>query len=131
MLMAIEALRSNPKLSVRAAAETYNVPKSTLATRRNSTISKAETRPQNQLLNELGEKVLLQYIIDLNNQGFSPKLEIVEDMANHILMSQGKRRVGKLWAHRFVQRNLELKTRFSYSYDFQRALCEDLKFIES
>jgi hypothetical protein len=29
-----------------------------------------------------------------------------------------------------VKRNSELKTRFSRSYDFQRALCEDSKLIE-
>ena len=51
-------------------------------------------------------------------------------MANYILASRGKRRVGKLWAHRFVKRTLELKTRFPRSYDFQRAVCEDPKLIE-
>jgi hypothetical protein len=50
----------------------------------------------------------------------------VEDIANHIFK---KRPVGKLWAHRFVKRNPELKTCFSRSYDFQRALCEDPKLI--
>jgi len=51
-------------------------------------------------------------------------------MANHLLATRDQRRVGKLWAHRFVKRVPELKTNFSRSYDFQRALCEDPKQLE-
>ena len=90
----------------------------------------AERRPKVQLLDELEEKAVVQHIIDLDARGFPLRLEGVEDMANHILASRQNRRVGKLWAHRFVKRRLELKTRFSRSYDFQRALCEDSKLIE-
>ena len=39
------------------------------------------------------------------------------------------RRVGKLWAHRLVQRRPELKTRLTRVYDFQRALFEDPELI--
>ncbi|RAL60500.1 hypothetical protein DID88_000275 [Monilinia fructigena] len=63
-------------------------------------------------------------------RGFPPKFKNVEDMANCILESKGAKRVGKLWAYRFVKRRIELKTRFSRVYDFQRALCEDPKLIE-
>ena len=66
----------------------------------------------------------------MDSRGFPPKLKNVEDMANHILESRGAKSVGKLWAHRFVKRRTELKTRFSRVYDFQRALCEDPKLIE-
>jgi len=50
-------------------------------------------------------------------------------MANHILVSRKQQRVGKLWAHRFIKCNPELKTRFSRFYDYQRALFEDPKLI--
>ena len=49
----------------------------------------------------------------------------MEDMANSLLATRREKPVGKLWAHRFVQRRPELKTRLSHAYDFQRALCED------
>ena len=52
-------------------------------------------------------------------------------MANYILESRGADRVGKLWAHRFVQRQLELKTRFNRVYNFQRALYEDPELISA
>ncbi|EDN97555.1 hypothetical protein SS1G_12406 [Sclerotinia sclerotiorum 1980 UF-70] len=89
-----------------------------------------ETRANGHKITELEEKVLLQYIIDMDDRGFAPKLSGVEDMANYILQSRGAKKVGKLWAHRFVKHHTELKTRFNRVYDFQRALCEDPKLIE-
>jgi hypothetical protein len=50
-------------------------------------------------------------------------------MANYLRKTRRARPVGKLWAHRFVQRRPELKTRFKRVYDFQRALCEDPELI--
>ena len=46
-------------------------------------------------------------------------------MADHILGVRVNRRVGKNWPNRFIQRRKELRMRFSRTYDFQRALCED------
>ncbi|KFY79971.1 hypothetical protein V499_01120 [Pseudogymnoascus sp. VKM F-103] len=84
-----------------------------------------ERRPAVQKLTELKEEVISQHIIDLDSRGFAPRLAGVEDMANYLLETRQGRRVGKLWAHRFVRRRPELKTRFNRVYDFQRALCED------
>ncbi|EDO03136.1 hypothetical protein SS1G_05615 [Sclerotinia sclerotiorum 1980 UF-70] len=81
-------------------------------------------------MTELEEKSLLQYILDMDERGFSPRISDVEDMANYILETRGAKKVGKLWAHRFVKRHTELKTRFNRVYDFQRALCEDSELIE-
>ena len=80
-------------------------------------------------MTELEEEVILQNILDMDSRGFAPRLAGVEDMANYILESRGGKRVGKLWAHRFVQRQSALKTRFNRVYDFQRALCEDPELI--
>ncbi|KAJ8070704.1 hypothetical protein OCU04_001075 [Sclerotinia nivalis] len=89
----------------------------------------AEIRPKSHNLIELEEEVLIQYILDMDHRGFSPKLSGVEDMVNYILETRGAKKIGKLWVHRFIQRRTELKTRFSCVYDFQRALCEDPKLI--
>jgi len=50
-------------------------------------------------------------------------------MANHLLRVQDAPPVGKLWAHNFVKRQPELRTRYSRRYDYQRAKCEDSKAI--
>ena len=90
-----------------------------------------ERRPASHKLTNLEEEVILQHILNMDARGFAPRLASVEDMANYILESQGGRRVGKLWAHRFVKRRPELKTRFNRVYDFQRALCEDPELIRA
>ena len=64
----------------------------------------AERRPAVQLLTEIEEEVIVQYILDLDTRGFPPRVEEVDDMANNILSTRGTRRAGKLWAHRFIKR---------------------------
>ncbi|APA08524.1 hypothetical protein sscle_04g032940 [Sclerotinia sclerotiorum 1980 UF-70] len=130
IILAIEAIQKSKNLTVGKAAKIYKVPRTTLRDRMGGRIHRMETRANNLNLIEKEEEVLIQYIIDIDERGFAPKLSGVEDMANYILESRGAKRVGKLWAHRFVKRCTKLKTRFSRVYDFQRALCEDPKLIE-
>ena len=125
IILAIEAIRTSKKLSRRKAAKIYNIPFSTLTGRMNGRTALPKRRPAVQKLTELEEEVISQYILDLDLRGFAPRLAGVEDMANCLLETRRGKRVGKLWAYRFVRRRPELKTRFTRVYDFQRALCED------
>ncbi|ODM16895.1 hypothetical protein SI65_07860 [Aspergillus cristatus] len=53
-------------------------------------------------------------------------------MANLLLAKRGEspiQTVGEKWVYNFINRQPELKTRFSRRYDYQRAKCEDLKVI--
>lgn len=125
VILSIEAIRTSKKLSRRAAAKIYNVPEATLCHRMNGRIAFDHRRPGLQKLTELEEEVIVQYVLDLDSRGFPPRIEDVREMADHILATRTKRRVGKQWPYRFVQRRKELRTRFSRTYDFQRALLED------
>lgn len=125
IILAIEAIRTTKKLTRLRAAKIYNIPYSTLTGRMNGRTNLLERRPANHKLTKLEEEVISQYILDLDSRGFAPRLAGVEDMANYLLATRRGKRVGKLWAHRFVQRRPELKMRFTRVYDFQRALCED------
>ena len=131
IILAIEAIWSSKKMNRHKAAKLYRVPYLTLTNRINSTPPRSEYRSKNHNLTELEEEVLVWHILDIDERGFAPRLAGVEDMANYILESRGARRVGKLWAHRFVQRRPELKTRLNRVYDFQRALCEDPELISA
>jgi hypothetical protein len=131
IILAIEAIRSSKKLSQRSAAKIYKVPQKTLSNRMAGRTYRPESKANCYKLNDLEEETLVRYILDLDTRGFAPRLAGVEDMANYILESRGGKRVGKLWAHRFVQRQPELKTRFNRVYDFQRALCEDAELISA
>jgi hypothetical protein len=129
IILAIEAIRTSKQLSCRAAAKIYNVPLSTLNARINGRTPRHDIRANSTKLTPIEEEVIIQYILDLDSRGFAPRLAGVEDMANLLLNSRGGKYVGKLWAHRFVQRQPALKTRFNRVYDFQRALCEDPELI--
>ncbi|KFZ19273.1 hypothetical protein V501_00735 [Pseudogymnoascus sp. VKM F-4519 (FW-2642)] len=129
IILAIEAIQTSKKLSRRKAAKLYNIPFSTLNDRMNGHIPLRERRPANIKLSKLEEEVIVRNILKLDSRGFAPRLAGVEDMANFILELREGERVGKLWAHRFIQRQLALKTRFNRVYNFQRALCEDSELI--
>jgi helix-turn-helix, Psq domain len=129
IILAIEAIRISKKLSRRKATKIYNIPETTLRDRMNGRTTLSERRPAVQKLTEMEEEIIVQYIFDRDSRGFSPRLTDVEDMANYLLDAHRAKHVGKLWAHRFVARRLELKTRFNRVYDFQRALCEDPELI--
>ncbi|EDO00967.1 hypothetical protein SS1G_03441 [Sclerotinia sclerotiorum 1980 UF-70] len=79
-----------------------------------STTPCIESRANSHNLTKLEEEVLIY----------------IEDIANYILESWGAKKIGKLWAYRFVKRYSELKICFNCVYDFQRALYEDPKLIE-
>ena len=125
VILAIEAIRSNQKISCRAAARLYNVPEATVRYRMHGRATMADRRPKAQNLTAIEEEVIVEYILHLDARGFPPLIGDMAAMANYILSSRQARLVGKQWPYRFVQRREELKTRFSRAYDFQRALCED------
>ncbi|APA14877.1 hypothetical protein sscle_13g096470 [Sclerotinia sclerotiorum 1980 UF-70] len=98
IILAIEAIRKSKNLTITKAAKVYSVPRSTLRNRINNRNNQMEIRANGYKITELEEKVLLQYIIDMDDRGFTPKLSGVEDMANYILQSRGAKRV-KLYLH--------------------------------
>ena len=77
------------------------------------------------------EEALTKYLLDKDDRGFGLNLAGVEDMANLLLESRGALRVGINWPNWFVERDPELQMRYTRSYDFQRALCEDPDVINA
>jgi hypothetical protein len=130
VLLAANAIRSTPRLSIRRAAEIYNVPKSTIANRMKGKIAKPDSYPGRSNLTKMEEEVFVQYVLDQDSRGFSLRIADMGDIANLLLQKRGAQRVGKNWADRFVARRPELKTRLNRVYDYQRGLCEDPAIIE-
>ncbi len=82
IILAIKAIRTSKKLSRRKAAKIYKVPYTTLSDRINGATSLPERRPANTNLNKLEEQIIVNYILDRDSRGFSPRQANVEDMAN-------------------------------------------------
>ena len=131
LFLAYQAIQQDPKLSVRAAAKIFKVPRSTLGTRLQGTISRRDSMPKSQKLTILEEDIIVQYILDLDARSFPPRLCEVEDMANRLLIERDAPPVGKRWALNFVKRQPELRTRFFRRLDYKRAQCEDPEVIQA
>ena len=118
IILALQALRNDKNLSVRAAAKIYGVARKTLERRRAGKPARCDTIPKSRKLTQSEEEVIVQYIVELDARSFPPRLRGVEDMANQLLRVRDAPPVGKLWAHNFVKRQPELRTRYTRRYDY-------------
>lgn len=125
MILAVQAIQNDPKLSIRAAARIYAVDRSTLNMRLKGITARRDTVPNSRKLTDLEEYTIVQYILDLDARSFPPRLCGVQEMANRLLADRKASPVGVNWASKFVKRRKELSTRFTRRYDYQRAKCED------
>ena len=116
--LALQAMERDKELTVFAAAKRYGVPRKTLKRRRDGILPRSETIANSRNLDPLEEQVIIRRVLDLYEQGFSPGYGMVEDMANLLRASRNASRVGKRWALNFVQRQPELRTRWTRPYDY-------------
>ncbi|KAM5527244.1 transposase [Fusarium oxysporum f. sp. phaseoli] len=117
ILLALQALQNDPKLSIRKAATVYQVNHRTLGRRRNGIHSKRDITTKSRNLSDLEEQTIVQFILDLDSRGFPPR-------------HREALPVGKLWVHNFIQRQPELKACRFRRYDYKRAKCEDPTIIQ-
>ena len=94
IIMALEAIKGDKKLSIRAAAKVYNIPPTTLFDRRASRRARADTSPNSQKLTKLEEEAIVRYILKLGTRSFPPRLRDMEDMANQLLRVRDTSPVG-------------------------------------
>jgi len=88
-------MKSNALLSQRRAATIYNVPESTLRTRRARTAARRSLHPNSSRLKKHKEEAVIQYIRKLNARGFAPTLSYVRKIANQLLAARSGSQVGE------------------------------------
>jgi hypothetical protein len=123
--LALKAIKKPQELSVRRAAVVYKVSEATLRRRRAGTRSTRDTHPKSSNLTKAEEQTLVKYIRKLDQQGSSPTLRWVEDMANQLRAARDAGPVGLRWASNFVKREPGVKSRMTRQRDRQRVLCSD------
>ena len=96
VILALEAIQSNKKLSLRAAAKLYNVLETTLRYQRNGIPIRRDSLANSKKLTQSEEEAIVKYILDLVKRAFPPRLYSVEDIANQLLHVRDKPLVGKL-----------------------------------
>ena len=72
ILLALQALQNNPKLSLRRAAEIYKVTRMRLWRRQQGIQSRRDTIQKSRKLSNLEEEILIYFILDLDSRGFPP-----------------------------------------------------------
>lgn len=129
IVLALQAIRSDPSTTIRKAAEIYDVSHATLARRVKGVQSRRDNTPNGSSLRATEEEVIVKHILELDAQGFPVRHSNLRDMADRLLRSRGAPPVGKNWVTRFINRQPDLRTRFSRKYDYSRAQCEDPALI--
>src|ERR1700712_1013521 len=74
--------------TVRAAAQTFNVPRTTLCDRRAGKPPRRDCQPNSKKLTQLEEEVIIKHILNLDQRGFSPAYAAIRDMANKLLAAR-------------------------------------------
>ena len=82
--LAVEALKQDPKLSVRRAADIYTVPRTTLRDRRAGRPSRTDTMANLRNLTTTKEQVSVKHVLKLVARGFPLRLAAVADIANSL-----------------------------------------------
>jgi hypothetical protein len=131
LILAIEALKKDTKLSVRSAANIYNIPETTLRHRRDGKKSRRDKSSNSRKLIDVEESVIVQRILDLDSRGFQPRQSDVREMADCLRTDRNASLVGPRWAENFVKRHPQLKMAFRCQIDYQRAKCEDPNVVRA
>ena len=122
---AIKSLKEGKQESIRAAAEAFDIPRSTLYYRyMGERTSHQLAQVNNQLITEVEEKAIVAWCKEQDDRGFPPRLDMVKDMALYVYEKRtGNKiiKVGKNWIMRFLDRHPDLATKFSTKLDRQRA----------
>ena len=132
LLLATQAIKKQEITSIREAARRFNVPESTLRTRLRGIENRVETRANGHKLTQIEEDTLRNWVLSMDTRGAAPRPATIREMANLLLAARGSTlalTVGQNWCTKFVKRHLELSSRFSRRYNYQRAKCEDPKII--
>lgn len=87
--LAISAITQNQIQSVRGAAETFKVSRTTLRRRRAGKPSRRDCQPNSKKLTELEEKVIVSHIVKLYQSGFAHTCAIICEMADTLLAARG------------------------------------------
>ena len=80
ILLVIQVIRTNQEMSIRYTVKTYDVSQTTLRDRIKSYVFKVEERNVWHNLTPTEEETLVRYILDLDSQGFSSRINDVRDM---------------------------------------------------
>jgi hypothetical protein len=115
---------------MRASADTFGIPWTTLRDRLNGAQNRRDAHRSMQLLSEHEKTTIVRWCERMDDWGFPLRLSLVKEMAPYLVKKREiGRRLRKHWLARFLQRNPELASKFSARLDKQRALISNKDLI--
>lgn len=118
IVVALQAIQTDPKLSLRRAAKIYEVCRKKLGRRQQGMQLRSDIMANSRKLTDIEEQKLVEYILKLDSRGFSPRIINVEDMANLLRRDREAASVGKTWVANFIKREPEIDTSQFRRYDY-------------
>ena len=92
--------------TIAAAAQAYNIPRTTLNARLKGRQNRRVAHQQQQRLTPSQEEFLVRWILDEDSRGYPPSHSRAREMATRILVMNGDHHpLGKLWIPHFLERN--------------------------
>jgi DDE superfamily endonuclease len=129
---ALNELLEKKYRSIQQAALANGVASSTLAHRVRGRRSIHNVERKSQRFTNEEEKLLGQWIRDLQRQRISPNYRKMRIIMQNLLRNKGDLRpLGKHFVTRFVRRHAELKSGFSRALDIKRASALDVDIVKS
>ena len=132
LLLAINALKNKEITAVRKAARIY-VSETTLRNRLKGRSERSITDKKRQKLSPTEEESLRTWILSMESRGCSVRPQMLQVMANILLLKRGTTAVpltvGINWVSSFLKRQTDLKTQYTHRLTYSRAKCEDPKLI--
>jgi hypothetical protein len=86
--LAINSYKSGSFTSIREAANTYDIPESTLRTRLQGRLSRQDIRSANLKLTNTEELTLINWILSMDERGLPVRTASIRDMANLLLQKR-------------------------------------------
>jgi hypothetical protein len=109
---AIQSLSTNQYPSIRAAAAAFDVDRRTLTRRLRGGLTHTQAAQPSLLLSPEQERLLIQWILDLERAGHPPSHVQIREFVELICQASGtSTKVGINWVPRFLHRHLELKSK--------------------
>jgi hypothetical protein len=109
---AIQSLSTNQYSSIRAAAAAFDVDRRTLTRRLRGGLTHTQAAQPSLLLSPEQERLLIQWILDLERAGHPPSHVQIREFVELICQASGtSTKVGINWVPRFLHRHPELKSK--------------------
>ena len=101
--LALFDIQSQRVQSQRRAASIYNMPQSTLSTRRAGIRPRRDCEANLKRLNELEEEAIVKRILDESTRGFAPTKVDIRAISDKLLHERESNPTGKNWVDNFVK----------------------------